>query len=193
MQDHNHGRLIILSAPSGSGKSTIINAMLKEKKLPLTFAVSATNRPPRPGEKDGVHYHFLSTEEFQDAITRKLFVEYEEVYPGRYYGTLRSELDSRLAKGEHVILDLDVCGGINVKKQYGASATSIFIMPPSTEALKERLTSRGTETPETLQARLQRAEYEISLAPQFDHCVINDVLENAVDQTTEIVNNALLS
>lgn len=191
MQEQMPGRLIILSAPSGSGKSTIINAMLKDKKLPLTFAVSATNRPPRAGEKDGVHYHFLSTQEFQNAINGQLFVEYEEVYPGRFYGTLRSELDNRLLKGEHVILDLDVRGGINVKKQYGPAATSIFIMPPDTDTLKKRLMCRGTETAESLQTRLQRAEYEISLAPEFDHCVINDELEKAVEQTTEIVTNAL--
>ena len=137
------GKIIIVSAPSGCGKSTIINAIMERANVPLQFSVSATNREPRTGEQNGVNYHFLTTEEFQLHIANGDFVEYEEVYPGRFYGTLRSEVEQRCANGENVVLDIDVKGGVNVKRIFGSKALSIFIMPPSVEELRRRLESRA--------------------------------------------------
>lgn len=181
------GKLIIVSAPSGCGKSTIISALRERARFPFSFSVSATNRPPRQGEIDGVNYHFLSDDDFRNKISGNQFVEYEEVYPGRYYGTLKSEIEDRLARGENVILDLDVKGGVNVKNMYGDRALSLFIQPPSVDALRQRLQGRGSETPETLADRLGRAELELSFAPRFDHVVVNDVLAQAVDQTEKTI------
>ncbi|MDE5642198.1 MAG: guanylate kinase [Muribaculaceae bacterium] len=185
------GKIIVISAPSGCGKSTIINRLFDGGDLDMRFSVSATNRQPREGERNGEHYHFLSTEEFRDAIADGRFIEWEEVYPGRYYGTLRSEIDNAVEKGENVILDIDVNGGINVKKLYGDRATTIFVQPPSVGELRRRLESRGTDSPEVIDQRVARAEYEISKAPQFDHAVVNDDLEQAVGQTHDIIANAL--
>lgn len=177
------GKLIIISAPSGCGKSTIINELIKRGKIEMDFSVSATNRKPRPGETDGVSYHFLSDEAFRNHILAGDFVEYEEVYPGRFYGTLKSEIESRLHSGRNVILDIDVKGGVNVKKQYGDRAISIFIKPPGIDELRNRLIGRGTETPEVIEERINRAEFELSMALQFDVVVVNDILDNAVEQT----------
>ena len=181
------GKLIVVSAPSGCGKSTIINNILDTKDFDLAFSVSATNRPPRAGEEDGVHYHFLSTERFRDAVANGEFVEWEEVYPGRYYGTLRSEIDLQLTKGHNVILDIDVKGAVNVKKLYGDDCITIFIAPPSIEVLAQRLRSRGTDPEEVISTRLARAEYELGFADKFDTRVINDVLPEAVAETAGII------
>lgn len=153
----------------------------------MEFSVSATNRAPRAGEQDGVNYHFLTTEQFNDLIARNAFVEYEEVYPGRFYGTLRSEVENRCAAGHNVILDIDVKGGVNVSRMFGEKAVSIFIMPPSIEELRRRLEGRGTDAPEVIDQRVGKAEYEISFAPQYDHRVVNDDLEKAVLQTEKII------
>lgn len=181
------GKLIVISAPSGCGKSTIINAILDKGVYDLQFSVSATNRAPREGEEDSVHYHFMSTERFRDAVASNEFIEWEEVYPGRFYGTLRSEVDLQLAKGHNVILDLDVKGALNVKKYYGSEALTMFIEPPTVDALRERLEKRGTETPDVIDTRIARAEYELSLAPEFDTRVVNDNLEKAVAETAGII------
>lgn len=181
------GKIIIISAPSGCGKSTIINAIGDRGHVDLKFSVSATNRKPRPGETDGVSYHFLTDEQFREHIAAGDFVEYEEVYPGRFYGTLKSEIDRRLEEGENIVLDIDVRGGVNVKKLYPANSLSIFIQPPSIDALRERLTSRGTENEETLKQRLDRAEYELTFIPRFDRTVVNDNLANAVVETEQAV------
>jgi len=180
------GKIIIISAPSGTGKSTIINELTKNKDLRLQFSVSATNRSPRTGEVDGVNYHFLSDEAFKEAIATDAFVEYEEVYPGRFYGTLKSELKKIMDSGNNVILDIDVKGGLNVKRQY-PDALSIFIQPPSIDVLRERLIGRGTDSIETINQRVSKAEYELSFAPQYDKSVVNDNLNEAVAQTTSII------
>ena len=170
------GKLIILSAPSGCGKSTIIGEIIKNPSLNLAFSISATTRLPREGEKHGVNYYFLSVDEFQ------------EVYPGRYYGTLKKEIERICDSGKNVILDIDVKGGINVKSQYGDKALSIFIKPPCVEVLRERLLNRGTETPESLAERVGKAEYEISFSKEFDCIVINDKLSEAIAETETIIS-----
>lgn len=153
----------------------------------MEFSVSATNRPPRPGETDGISYHFLSTDEFNEAISQNAFVEYEEVYPGRFYGTLRSEIESKTHQGKNVVLDIDVKGGVRVKELFGNRAISLFIMPPSIDALRSRLEGRGTETPETVAQRIGRAEEEISFAPRYDFTVVNDDLDTAVLETENLI------
>ncbi len=183
------GKIIIISAPSGCGKSTIINAILAKGELDLMFSISATNRPPRQGETDGVNYYFLSDDEFRGAIERDEFVEYEEVYPGRYYGTLKREISRIVDEGHNVILDIDVKGGVNVKKLYGPEALSIFILPPSVEALRDRLESRGTETAEWIEKRVERAELEIGYSGRFDRSVINDDLSKAVAEVETLMKD----
>ena len=183
------GKVIIISAPSGCGKSTIIKALLEKGEVDMQFSVSATNRPPRPGEEHGVHYYFLSDDDFRKAIANDDFVEYEEVYPGRFYGTLRSEIARIVDGGHNVVLDIDVKGGVNVKRLYGSEAVSIFIQPPSVEALRQRLEGRGTESPEAIDQRVARAELEISYAPQFDHVVINDLLPEAIEAVEGILKS----
>jgi guanylate kinase len=185
------GKIIVVSAPSGCGKSTIINAMLGGGDFNMHFSVSATNRLPRDGEVDGVHYHFLSTDQFRDAIAADEFVEWEEVYPGRYYGTLKSELQNAINKGENIILDIDVKGALNVKKLFGDQARTIFIMPPSVDELRNRLVKRGTDTPEVIDQRVSKAEYEISFAPQFDVQVTNDELQIAISDTEAAISSFL--
>lgn len=181
------GKVIIISAPSGCGKSTIINHILDKGEIDMQFSVSATNRPPRPGEVDGKSYHFLTTEEFLDKIAAGEFVEYEQVYPGRYYGTLRSEISRITMQGHNVILDIDVKGGVNVKRLFGREAVSIFIQPPSVEALRSRLEGRGTDDAAQIAQRIGRAEEELGYAPQFDCIVVNDILDNAVAQVERII------
>lgn len=185
------GKVIVISAPSGCGKSTIINSILDKESFDLSFSVSATNRVPRQGEEDGVHYHFMSTESFRDAVAAGEFIEWEEVYPGRYYGTLRREVDRLINSGHNVILDIDVKGALNVKKLYGGTALTIFIMPPSIGELRRRLEGRGTDSPEVIDTRIDRAEYEISLATGFDRQIVNDVLETAVGETTSAIKDFL--
>lgn len=185
----NKGKIIVISAPSGCGKSTIIGKILDKNEFDLTFSVSATNRNPRPGEEHGVSYYFLSTEEFQDAVTNGRFIEWEEVYPGRYYGTLASEVDRLVEEGRNVILDIDVKGALNVKRLYGESARTIFIEPPTIDELRRRLEGRGTDTPERIATRVARAQFELSLAPEFDTRVINDDLDAAVAETEAIISD----
>lgn len=181
------GKLIIISAPSGTGKSTIINSIIDDERLKLEFSVSATTRLPRDGEKHGVNYYFLSVEDFKERISRDEFAEYEEVYAGRYYGTLKSEIERINAAGKNVILDVDVMGGINVKKIYGNHALSIFIQPPSVDVLKQRLVSRATDSMEEIEKRISKAAFEMSHASQFDKVVVNDVLENAVEGVRSLI------
>ena len=181
------GKIIILSAPSGCGKSTIIAEVIKDTALKLEFSISATNREPRRGETDGVNYYFLSTEDFKKAIDSDSLVEYEEVYPGRFYGTLKSEIARICADGNNAILDIDVKGALNVKKLYGDDALALFIMPPSIDTLRHRLLSRGTESVDAINQRVGKAEYEISFASQFDRTVVNDVLIDAINETHDII------
>lgn len=182
------GKIIVVAAPSGCGKSTIINALLKGDDLNLGFAVSATTRQPREGEVDGVNYYFLTEESFRSKIAKGGFVEYEEVYPGRFYGTLHSEVERITGDGHNIILDLDVNGALGVKKIYGNEALTIFIAPPSIDELRRRLEFRGTETADVIDVRVSRAEYEISRAPEFDRQVVNDQLEPAISDTHRIIS-----
>lgn len=181
------GKLIIFSAPSGSGKSTIINYLLQYSDLKLSFSISATSRPPRGTEQNGVEYYFLSPEEFRLRIKKGDFLEYEEVYKDRFYGTLKEEVERLLKNGRNVVLDVDVVGGINIKKMYGDRAKSIFIQPPGLAELRKRLEGRGTDSPEVIESRLQKAEYELSFASKFDIVIINDKLENAQQEALNTV------
>lgn len=184
------GKLIIFSAPSGSGKSTIINYLLKQG-LRLRFSISATSRAPRGTEKDGVEYYFLTPDEFRARIAKGDFLEYEEVYTDKYYGTLKSEVERILNEGDNVIFDVDVVGGCNIKKFYGERALSIFIQPPSIEALRERLTGRGTDSPEVIESRIAKAEYELGFAKRFDRIIVNDQLEPACQEALSIIREFL--
>ena len=179
-------KLLIFSAPSGSGKSTIINYLM-EQGLNLHFSVSATSRPPRGQEQNGVEYFFLTPEEFKQHIAANDFLEYEEVYKDRFYGTLKSQVDKQLANGENVVCDVDVLGGQNIKKHYGDKALSIFIQPPSIEVLRERLISRATDTPEVINDRIARAEYELSFSDKFDVVIVNDDLATAQAEALKVV------
>ncbi len=184
------GKLIIVCAPSGSGKTTIVKAVLPEIRS-LEFSVSACSRPPREGEADGKDYYFLSEEEFRKKIDEGAFLEWEEVYPGSFYGTLKSEVQRIWNNGRHVIFDVDVIGGLNIKKQYPDNSLALFIMPPSVEDLRARLIARGTETPQSLEKRIDKAEFEMGFAPEFDATVVNDDLEMAISLTREIMNSFL--
>ena len=179
-------KLLIFSAPSGSGKSTIINYLM-EQGLNLHFSVSATSRPPRGQEQNGVEYFFLTPEEFKQHIAANDFLEYEEVYKDRFYGTLKSQVDKQLANGENVVCDVDVLGGQNIKKHYGDKALSIFIQPPSIEVLRERLISRATDTPEVINDRIARAEFELSFSDKFDVVIVNDDLATAQAEALKVV------
>lgn len=184
------GKLIIFSAPSGSGKSTIINYLLEEHpELNLAFSISATSRPPRGKEQHGVEYFFLSPEEFRQRIDKGEFLEYEEVYPGRFYGTLKAQVEKQSEEGQNVLFDVDVKGGVNIKQYYGNRALSLFIQPPSIKELRSRLEKRGTETPEVINDRIARAEFELGFAPQFDKVVVNDDLEVAKAETLQIIKD----
>lgn len=184
------GKLIIFSAPSGSGKSTIIGR-LKEAGHDFGFSVSATSRAPRGRERNGVEYWFLSTEEFRRRIDAGDFVEYEEVYPGCFYGTLASEINGKLDAGVNMLFDVDVKGGLNIKRHYGDRALALFIQPPSMDVLRSRLTGRATDSAEMIEKRLAKAEWEMSFAPQFDAIIVNDDLETAVAETVAKVDEFL--
>lgn len=184
-------KLLIFSAPSGSGKSTIINWLMQHPDLHLAFSISCTSRAPRGTEQNGVEYFFLTPEEFRQRIANNEFLEYEEVYKDRFYGTLKQQVESQLQKGENVVFDLDVKGGCNIKRFYGDRALSIFIQPPSIDALRQRLVGRATDAPEVIEDRLARASYELTFAPQFDRVVVNDDLDKAKAETLAIVREFL--
>ncbi|MBD5231065.1 MAG: guanylate kinase [Muribaculaceae bacterium] len=181
------GKIIVLSAPSGSGKSTIIKQIIDDEALRLGFSVSATSRKPRGQEQHGKDYYFITDEEFLRRIDAGDFVEWEEVYAGTHYGTLASEVERVTGSGRNLIMDIDVKGGVNVKKRYADRALAIFIMPPSLETLSERLHSRATDSEEVIQRRLAKAEYEISFAPHYDMVVVNDDLATAVEQVRKAI------
>ncbi len=185
-------KVIIFCAPSGSGKSTIISSLMPREELHLAFSISATTRPPRGQEQDGVEYFFLTPEEFRRRIAADEFVEYEEVYADRFYGTLKSQVEKQLADGQNVVFDVDVHGGMRLKEYFGDRALSLFIQPPSIEALRQRLEGRGTDAPEVIQQRLDRAAYELSFAPRFDRIVVNDDLETAKTEAYQILNDFLV-
>lgn len=182
------GKMLIVSAPSGSGKSTIVQWLMQEHpELRLYFSISCTSRAPRGTEQNGVEYFFISPEEFREKIQNDEFLEYEEVYHDRFYGTLKQQVEHQRNDGQNVVFDVDVKGGINIKKYYGDEALSLFIQPPSVEELRKRLEGRGTDTPEAIQERLAKAEYELTFAPQFDKVVVNDDLETAKQEALQIV------
>ena len=184
------GKLVIFSAPSGSGKTTIVRELLKRFDR-FEFSISATSRQPRGQEQDGVDYYFLTNDEFRSRVERDEFVEWEEVYAGTCYGTLKSELERIWNKGNVIVFDVDVMGGINLKRLFGDDACSIFIMPPSIEELERRLRGRGTDSEEVIQKRIAKAEFELSKSGDFDFTVVNDVLADAVAEATQIIDNFL--
>lgn len=181
-------KIIIITAPSGSGKTSITRYLLN-KYPKLAFSISAATREPRGQEKNGVEYYFMPVEEFQDKITRNEFIEWEMVYEGKYYGTLKSEIHRIWSEGRIPILDIDVKGAIHVQQQFPHSSLSIFVQPPSVEELKRRLHGRGTETIENIETRLNKATYELSFSHSFDLVIINDVLENACLETEAAIKN----
>lgn len=187
-----NGKCIIFSAPSGSGKSTIVQWLMAEHpELRLAFSISATSRPPRGTEQHGVEYFFLSPEEFRSRIAAGEFLEYEEVYQDRFYGTLKEQVDNQLKAGQNVVFDVDVKGGCNIKEHYGSKALSVFIQPPSVEELRRRLIGRATDSMEQIEQRVAKAEYEMGFAPQFDRIVINDNLDEAKQQTLDMLRKFL--
>ena len=182
------GKLIIISAPSGTGKSTIIGWLMKEHpELNLAFSISCTSRPPRGTEQNGVEYFFLTPEEFRQRIENDEFLEYEEVYEGRFYGTLKAQVERQLEAGQNVVFDVDVKGGVNIKNYYGDEAMSVFIQPPSIAELRKRLEGRGTDAPEVIDQRIARAEFELTFADKFDKIVVNDDLAQAEADALELV------
>lgn len=190
MENKENGKVIIFSAPSGAGKSTIVGYLLK--KIPeLEFSISATSRTPRGKEVNGREYYFFSIDQFETKIKNGDFVEYQEVYPGSYYGTLRSEIRRIWNKGHVIVFDIDVKGGVNLKRLYGRNALSVFIMPPSIEELKKRLENRGTDTSDNIERRIAKAKEEIEYSNRFDVVLINDNLDKALFEADTIVNEFL--
>lgn len=189
MTDTTIGKLIIFCAPSGSGKSTLVQwLMAAHPELNLAFSISCTSRAPRGTEQNGVEYFFLTPDEFRARIAADEFLEYEEVYPGRFYGTLKSQVDNQTQRGENVLFDVDVKGGCHIKEFYGSRALSIFIQPPSVDELRRRLISRGTDSAEAIEQRVGKAAYELTFAPRFDHVVVNDDLEKAKAEVYQLVS-----
>ncbi len=184
------GKLIIFSAPSGAGKSTLVNYLLT-RNLNMEFSISATSRLPRGEEQHGKEYYFLTPDEFRTKVKNNEFLEYEEVYENCFYGTLRSEVDRIISQGKNVVFDIDVVGGLNVKKQYGDQALAVFIAPPSVEELEQRLRGRGTDSPEKIEERINKAEYELSFAPKFDVVIVNDDLEKAKSEAETVLRKFL--
>ena len=186
------GKMLIVSAPSGSGKSTIVQWLMKEHpELKLYFSISCTSRAPRGSEQNGVEYFFLTPEAFKEKIKNNEFLEYEEVYENRFYGTLKAQVERQREAGQNVVFDVDVKGGVNIKKHYGKKALSLFIQPPSIEELRRRLEGRGTDTQEAIEQRIAKAAYELTFAPKFDRVVVNDDLETAKQETFNIINDFL--
>lgn len=185
-------KLIIISAPSGSGKSTIINSiMTNHPELHLAFSISCTTRPPRGNEQDGIEYHFITPDQFRHHIDNGDFIEYEEVYKDIYYGTLKSQIEKQSQAGQTVVFDVDVNGGIRLKEHFKQQALSIFIQPPSIDTLRQRLEKRGTDTPEVIDDRIARAQYELSQAHKFDKIIVNDDLQTALNETYHQISNFL--
>lgn len=187
MIDNNNGKLIIFSAPSGAGKTTLVKNILAKNEN-IVFSISATTRECRGNEKDGVDYYFLTQEEFEKKISNNEFIEYEEVYSGTYYGTLKKEIERIWNLGKHVIFDVDVVGGLNLKKNFGDKALSIFVKPPTVETLRERLTHRGTDTSENVMKRLSKAAHELSFENRFDKVILNDTLERAFNESENLID-----
>ncbi len=182
------GKMLIVSAPSGSGKSTIVQWLMREHpELKLYFSISCTSRAPRGSEQDGVEYFFLTPDAFKEKIQNNEFLEYEEVYADRFYGTLKQQVENQRNQGQNVVFDVDVKGGVNIKKYYGDEALSLFIQPPSVEELRRRLVGRATDTPEAIEQRLAKAEYELTFASQFDRVIVNDDLETAKQEALQVV------
>lgn len=179
-------KVIIFSAPSGAGKSTVVGHLLKTFPF-LEFSISATSRPPRGSEKDGIEYYFFSEQQFRDLISQNAFVEYEEVYPGSFYGTLRSEVERIWARGHVILFDIDVKGGVNLKRIFGDNALSVFVRPPSIEELRRRLIGRGTDSPEAIERRVAKAEEELGYESMFDRILENDILEETLAEAEKIV------
>ena len=184
-------RVLIFSAPSGSGKSTIVNHILGIYKDQMEFSISATSRAPRGAERDGKEYHFVTPEKFRELIAKDSFVEYEEVYVDHFYGTLKSEVERIWAAGHVIIFDVDVKGGVNLKKYFGDKALSIFVQAPSVEALRERLIKRGTDSPEAIEGRVAKAAEEMTYAPKFDYVLVNDDLKTAFAEVEKVVEDFL--
>ena len=184
-------RIIIFSAPSGSGKSSIIKELLKEEDLNLAFSISTTSRIPRGKEQNGVEYYFISVDEFKEKIDKQAFIEWQEVYAGNFYGTYQSEIDRLSSLGKNIVFDLDVFGGINLKKIFGKQALSIFIQPPSLEELKKRLEKRNTETIEKIQIRIDKAKYDLEQSIYFDRLIINEDLSESVKEASQMIRNFL--
>lgn len=185
-----NGKLIIFSAPSGAGKTTIVKRII-ESGFPVEFSISACSREKRQGEVDGKDYYFLSVEEFRERIAHGDFLEWEEVYPGSYYGTLKSEIERIWNRGKHVIFDVDVIGGLNIKQAYPEKALTVFVQPPTIEELKNRLVNRCTESDENIRKRIEKAAYELSFASRFDVVIINDDLQKAIEEAEKVVGGFL--
>lgn len=184
---NKQGKLIVFSAPSGSGKTTIVRYLLGKEELNLDFSISATSRPPRGHEKDGVDYYFMSLKEFKQHIKDDDFLEWEEVYRDNFYGTLKKEVERIWALGKHVVFDIDVVGGLDIKKIYPENTLAVFVKPPSIEELKIRLKKRKTETPEKISMRVAKASIELATAPQFDHIIENNELSVALEEAYDLV------
>ena len=192
LDKESKGRLLIFSAPSGSGKSTIVQWLMKEHpELNMHFSISCTTRAPRGTEQNGVEYFFISPAEFKEKIAQDAFVESEEVYTDKYYGTLKSQVTEMTENGQNVVFDIDVKGGCNIKRQYGNKALSIFIQPPSIEELRRRLEGRATDAQEVIEQRLSKASYELTFADKFDIVIVNDDLEKAKADTLNAINEFL--
>jgi len=185
------GKCLIFSAPSGSGKSTIVQWLLQHPELKMVFSISATSRAPRGTEQNGVEYFFLTADEFRARIANDEFLEYEEVYSGCFYGTLKEQVEKRLNEGMNVVFDVDVVGGCNIKKYYGDEALSMFIQPPSVEELERRLKLRGTDSAEMIAKRVAKAGYELTFAPKFDVVIVNDKLEEAQQKALSTIKTFL--
>ena len=185
------GKLIIFSAPSGSGKTTIVKQLLLDEKYNFCFSISATSRQPRHTEEHGRDYYFLTPEEFRAKVAEDAFLEWEEVYEDKYYGTLKSEVERLLNKGKNVLFDVDVVGGLNIKKYYGEKAIAVFVQPPSVEELQRRLTGRATDDAATIKSRIDKAEFELTFADKFDVVIVNDVLQTAVEDTKSTLDEFL--
>lgn len=187
-----NGKLIVFSAPSGSGKTTLVRYLLAQD-IPFGFSISATSRLPRGAEQDGVDYYFLTEAAFREKIAQNAFLEYEEVYSGTFYGTLRTEVERLCASAKHVLFDIDVVGGLNIKQQFPEECLALFVQPPSLEELEKRLRGRGTDSEETIQQRLAKAKEELAYAPQFDRVIVNDNLETAQQEVRKAIEQFLQS